>query len=108
MSYTVEETIKYNQLFDVYQELLTDKQRQYFTYYFSDDYSLAEIGEILNVSRNAAHLQIKSIIKTLENFESKLHVNDLNEKIDELLIALKGETLKPKTLTIIKKIEKVK
>ncbi|MCF0120566.1 MAG: DNA-binding protein, partial [Oscillospiraceae bacterium] len=31
-------------LFDYYGELLTDKQREYFDYYYNDDLSLAEIA----------------------------------------------------------------
>jgi predicted DNA-binding protein YlxM (UPF0122 family) len=108
MGYNIEETIRLNQLFDIYQELLTTKQKEYFGYYFSDNYSLSEIAEILNVSRNAVHLQIKNIVKHLENFENKLKICKNNEKLDELLSSLKSENLSNKTKEIINKIEKVK
>ncbi len=108
MSYNVDETIRLSQLFDIYQELLTEKQKEYFGYYFLDNYSLSEIAEILNVSRNAVHLQIKNIVSNLESFESKLKVHELNQQVDNLLVALKSENLSDKTNSLIKKIEKVK
>lgn len=108
MGYSVEETIRYNQLFDVYQNLLTEKQKDYFRYYFSDDYSLSEISEILKVSRNAVHLQIRGIIKNLENFEEKLEFVKKNSYIDDLLKALEKEDLTEESRKLIKIIEKVK
>ncbi|MFA7076245.1 MAG: sigma factor-like helix-turn-helix DNA-binding protein [Candidatus Izemoplasmatales bacterium] len=108
MAYSIEETIKLNELFDIYQELLTDKQKEYFKYYFSDNYSLSEIAEILKVSRNAVHLQIKNVVTNLLNFETKLKINERNNLIEELLNSLVVENLNDKTNTIIKKIEKVK
>lgn len=108
MGYNVEETIKLNQLFDIYQELLTEKQKEYFDYYFLKDYSLAEIAEIFDISRNAVHIQIKNIIKHLEEFEAKLKVLERNSNIIDLLEELKKEeNLSSRTKTLIKKIEKV-
>lgn len=109
MGYDVEETIKLNQLFDIYQELLTEKQREYFDYYFLKDYSLAEIAEIYSISRNAVHLQIKNIVKHLEDLEDKLKVLEKSRSIDDLLDELKKEenNLSSKVKTLIKKIEKV-
>ncbi|MDY0023364.1 MAG: DNA-binding protein [Candidatus Izemoplasmatales bacterium] len=108
MGYSVEETIRLNQLFDIYKELLTDKQKEYFGYYFSDNYSLSEIADIFKVSRNAVHLQIKNIIKNLDSFEDKLKVLENNLKLEELFELLKEENLSEETRKIIRKIEKVK
>ena len=52
---------KYNQLFDFYGCLLTEKQQEYFTSYYFDDMSLAEIADEHNISRNAVHDQLKKI-----------------------------------------------
>ena len=108
MGYSVEETIRLNQLFDIYKELLTVKQKEYFGYYFSDNYSLSEIADIFKVSRNAVHLQIKNIIKNLDSFEDKLKVLENNLKLEELFELLKEENLSEETRKIIRKIEKVK
>jgi predicted DNA-binding protein YlxM (UPF0122 family) len=108
MGYSLEETIKLNQLYDIYNQLLTDKQREYFSYYFKDNYSLSEIAEILDVSRNAVHLQIKNVVKNLEELDIKLGIIEQNKKISKLLKALEKEKLNGETMAIIKEIEKVK
>jgi predicted DNA-binding protein YlxM (UPF0122 family) len=108
MGYSLEETIKLNQLYDIYNQLLTDKQREYFSYYFKDNYSLSEIAEILDVSRNAVHLQIKNVVKNLEELDIKLGIIEQNKKISKLLKALEKEKLSGETMEIIKEIEKVK
>jgi len=108
MSYSLEDTVRLNQLFDLYQELLTDKQREYFLYYFSEDYSLSEIADISKVSRNAVHLQIKNIINHLEEFESKLKLLEIKTLQNQLIDILKEQSLSSDIAAIIKKIEKVK
>ena len=80
----LEDKIKFNKLFDIYGELLTVKQREYYEYYYLKDYSLSEISEFLEVSRNAVHVQLKNVVKHLENYEDKLMVlkkKDLAAKI---------------------------
>ena len=64
--------VYYNYLYDYYKELLTEKQRNYFEEYYFNDFSLQEIGENENVSRNAVFNQVKSALEKLEEFESKL------------------------------------
>ncbi len=70
----LESKIRLNSLYDIYGELLTTKQKEYFEYYYLKDYSLSEISELLNVSRNAVHMQLKNVISHLENYEVKLRI----------------------------------
>ena len=42
-------------LFDCYGSLLTEKQRTLFAYYFDEDLSLAEISDLVGISRQAVH-----------------------------------------------------
>ena len=75
-----EELIK---LYDIYEGLLTDKQRQYFEAYYFDDFSLAEIADNFDVSRNAVFDQIKKTVANLKKYENFLHIatnNDILEK----------------------------
>ncbi len=60
------------ELYDIYQDLLTDKQRKYIEAYYFDDFSLAEIAENTGVSRNAVFDQIKRTVKKIYEFEKKL------------------------------------
>lgn len=59
-------------LIDMYGELLTEKQQNYLAMYYEEDLSLSEIAEILDVSRNAVHDQIKRSLIALEGYEKKL------------------------------------
>ncbi len=74
----------YNNLFDFYQSLLTDKQRDYFIMYYEKDYSLKEIGDFYNISRNAVHDLLTSTIKKLEEYEKKLKLYSKSQKRIEL------------------------
>lgn len=62
----------YNNLYDQYKNLLTEKQRLYFENYYFDDLSLAEIAQLHDVSRNAIFDQLNKIYNLLEDYEIKL------------------------------------
>lgn len=108
MSYNIEDTVRLNSLYDLYQSLLTEKQRQYFMYYFREDYSLSEIANIMEVSRNAVHLQTKKITAYLESYEKKLELFKKQVKRQDLLDDLLKDQDIPKNIKEkINKIEKV-
>ncbi|EKY4025015.1 putative DNA-binding protein [Listeria innocua] len=67
-----EKTNRMNLLFDFYQELLTTKQKSYVSFYYLDDYSLGEIAEEFEVSRQAIYDNIKRTEESLEKYEEKL------------------------------------
>lgn len=66
----VEQTL----LFDFYGELLTKRQQQVYTNVVLEDYSLSEVAEDLQISRQGVHDMIKRCNKTLEEYEEKLHL----------------------------------
>ena len=107
MSYEIENIVRLNDLFDLYQTLLTDKQQAYFTYYFREDYSLSEIAEIMKVSRNAVHLQIKKIASYLENYEEKLLLLEKQNQRNRLLDELSNAQNEDELIQGIEKIKKV-
>lgn len=74
MESSLEKTQRVNLLIDCYGELLTQKQQLYLEYYYQDDYSLSEIAEILNVSRNAVYDNLKKAVHSLEKYEEKLQL----------------------------------
>lgn len=97
---TIEQREELIELYDVYCNLLTDKQREYFEEYYFDDLSISEIALNHEISRNAVHDQLKRVIANLEDYEEKLQLirkfNDitklnLEENIEEKIIdILKG------------------
>lgn len=67
-------TNRMNALFEFYATLLTEKQMNYMELYYADDYSLGEIAEEYQVSRQAVYDNIRRTEKILEEYERKLHL----------------------------------
>ncbi|MBK4867016.1 transcriptional regulator [Enterococcus faecium] len=53
---------------------MTEKQMNYMELYYADDFSLGEIAEEYEVSRQAVYDNIKRTSKILEDYEKKLHL----------------------------------
>ncbi|WP_442599472.1 putative DNA-binding protein [Neobacillus sp. D3-1R] len=68
----LEKTTRMNYLYDFYHSLLTPKQQSYMSLYYLDDFSLGEIAEEYNVSRQAVYDNIKRTETMLEEYEEKL------------------------------------
>lgn len=62
-------------LLDFYGNLLTDKQREALELYYNQDFSLAEIAENMDISRQGVRDFIKRGEKQLEEFEEKLQLS---------------------------------
>ena len=96
------------ELYDLYQALLTDKQKEYFESYYFDNYSITEISENLKVSRNAVHDQLKKTVNKLKDFEDKLGLRSSGKEkskiIKKILEVSKDEEVN-KLLTELKKVE---
>lgn len=75
-------------LYDLYGELLTEKQQNYFEDYYFSNLSLSEIAENMEVSRNAVHNQIKDAEEKLSYYELHLHLYERNQKIKKVLQTL--------------------
>ncbi len=81
----MEKRVYLNNLYDYYKELFTEKQQEYFEDYYYNNFSLSEIAENYNVSRNAVHNQIKIVEEKLEEFEKVLNLYDKKNKIINIL-----------------------
>ena len=78
-------------LYDYYESLLSDKQKEYFSLYYFDNLSLSEISENLGVSRNAIHKSLKGIEILLLDYEDKLKMYYKTKKIEEIVYGSKVE-----------------
>lgn len=58
-------------LYDFYGELLTERQRMCFDLYYNQDFSLAEIAQDLQVSRQGVYDNLSRAEATLRNMEEK-------------------------------------
>ena len=72
-------------LYEIYSNLLTDKEKSYFEYYYFEDYSLQEIADNNQVSKAYFGKYINSIESKLTGFESSLNLYEKRNKIKELL-----------------------
>ncbi|WP_027408162.1 putative DNA-binding protein [Anoxybacteroides tepidamans] len=85
----LEKTTRMNYLYDFYQSLLTPKQRSYMALYYLDDYSLGEIAEEYEVSRQAVYDNIKRTEAMLEEYEKKLLLFQKFQERQKLIKQLK-------------------
>ncbi len=82
----MEEIIYYSELYDLYKNLLTNKQKEYFEEYYFKNLSFGEIAKNYNISRNAIYHQLKLTKELLEDYEekiklrSKLSLHNLRQK----------------------------
>lgn len=89
--------IYYSNLFDLYGNLLTDKQQEYFKDYYFENLLLDEIAINDNVSKNAVSKQIKEAKKKLLYYEEKL---ELYKKKNSIIEEFSSDT------DILKRLEK--
>ena len=68
-----------NLLLDMYESLLTDKQRTIMQLHYREDLSLAEISEELSISRAGVLDHIQRATKALYEYEDRLHLMKQNE-----------------------------
>ncbi|QED47515.1 putative DNA-binding protein [Cytobacillus dafuensis] len=85
----LEKTTRMNYLYDFYQSLLTPKQRSYMSLYYLDDFSLGEIADEYDVSRQAVYDNIKRTEAMLEEYEEKLLLFQKFQKRSKLISSLK-------------------
>lgn len=70
----MEEKIEQAYLYDFYGELLNEHQRKIYEDFVFNDLSLGEIADEEGISRQGVHDMVKRCTKTLEGYESKLHL----------------------------------
>ena len=94
----MEDIVYYSELYDLYKNLLTDKQKEYFEEYYFNNLSLSEISSDFDISRNAVSKQLAVIREKLDEYELKLK---LYEKKNQIINSLEDEKLKDKIIDIL-------
>ena len=79
----MDKTIHINVLLDLYDQLLSEKQKQVMDLYYREDYSLNEISDIVNTSKQAVSENIKRGEAALTAFEESLRLAEKNHKWEE-------------------------
>ena len=88
-------------LFDAYEALLTDREKEIFKYYYYEDLSLSEIGENLNITRTGVFNTLKKVEEKLRQYESNLKLMNIKNILKGLLEEQDIETIKSKLKKII-------
>ena len=90
--------VELTNLFDIYESLLTDREKEIFKYYYYEDLSLSEIGENLNITRTGVFNTLKKVEEKLTQFEASLKLmnikNTLKGLLDEADIGVIKNTIK--------------
>lgn len=80
----MEKNLVYTEMLDIYKGLLTEKQAEAMEYYYDRDYSLGEISEIMDISRQGVRDFIKRGEAVMDEMESKLNLIGIFRKIAEI------------------------
>lgn len=90
----MEDVFKIGMLLDFYGQLLTKKQYEVMDLHYNGDYSLSEIAEHLNISRQGVHDNVKRGRSLLGSYEKKLGLlkrfMEQKSKMEKMLKHLKG------------------
>ena len=78
-------------LYDLYGGLLTGKQRECLRLHIAEDFSLAEIGEELGITRQAAHDNIRRAERALTEMEETLGLLARQQAQEHALTAICAE-----------------
>ena len=78
-------------LYDLYGGLLTGKQRECLHLHIAEDFSLAEIGEELGITRQAAHDNIRRAERALAEMEETLGLFARQQEQERAIAAVCAE-----------------
>lgn len=80
----MEKDLRYIELFELYQGLLTERQREIFSCHYCLDLSLSEIAEPDGNTRQSVYAVVKKVKEKLDEYEEKLKINQKNQKLISL------------------------
>ena len=80
------------ELYEIYKNLLTDREKEYFEYYYFEDYSLNEIAEVYDVSKSYLSKFLNQISEEIISFENKLNLYNKRQKIKKVIDSIDVDT----------------
>jgi len=76
----LQDQIRVSELFHIYGDLLSNRQRTFIHFYYDENLSLSEIAAKHDISRQAVHDAIKHGRKALARYESTLGLRELRAR----------------------------
>ena len=95
--------VYYNELFEIYSSLLTEKEKETFKDYYCEDLSLSEIADNKNISRAAVQKMVSNVIDKLNYYENILKINKNNKTLKECFDLNNASEIKEKIVEILEK-----
>ena len=100
--------LEFSTLLDLYGSLISDKQYEAMDYYYNQDLSLSEIGELSDTSRQAVRNNIKKGEENILQYEKNLglykKLSDADKKIEKISEMLKKINNCPEIDDVIKEL----
>ena len=87
--------------YDMYESLLTDKEKEIFNLYYEEDLTLEEISDNLHITKSAISKTLKVTEKKLLNFEEKLHKLELKNELKSIIKDNNLDNIKERITKII-------
>ena len=104
----MEKIVEQGLLYDFYGELLTPHQRRIYEDAVFNDLSLSEIAQEAGISRQGVHDLIKRCDRTLEEYESRLHLmqrfSQIRQKLERIREICDDEEVRRLTEEIIEEL----
>ena len=97
----MEKDLRLIELFELYQGLLTEKQRELFSAYYLYDLSLSEIAEPQGTTRQSVYEGVKKVKSKPIEYERLLKLKEKTQALKELAGEIKETSLSEKILEII-------
>ena len=99
----MKEFVYYNELFEIYGNLLTDKEKETFKDYYCEDLSLSEIADNKSISRAAVQKMVSNVIDKLNYYETMLKVYEKSKSLKECLESKNIDEIKQKINEVLDK-----
>lgn len=77
----MKEVVHFSSLYDIYGNLLTERQKDVFESYYFENLTLDEIALFDGVSKSSVAKTLKQVKETLEEFEEKLRFFEYMDKV---------------------------
>jgi len=101
----LEEKIEISILLNLYGNLLTETQKRYMDLYYNQDYSLSEIGDNENITRQAVRTILVKSKRKLYEYEQKLKFMGKEKNIKILIEKIYNSKSNSEKQKYLKKIQ---
>ena len=101
----MDEKIEISILLNLYGNLLTETQRNYMDLYYNQDYSLSEIGDNENITRQAVRTILVKSKNKLYEYEQKLKFMEKENNIRKLIEKLQSSKNDAEKQKYLRKIQ---